>query len=340
MENKLPFVSICIPAYNAEKYIVSTIKSALNQTWQNKEIIVVDDGSTDQTLKILKTFESENVKVFSQKNKGASAARNYAYSLAQGDFIQWLDADDILAPNKIETQINYFIKNPDPLILHSSPFGIFYYRLKKAKFTVTPIWKDLTPREWMLFNLDSGYFMFPACWLVSRQLTELAGQWNENLTYNDDGEYFFRIVSKSKYIKFHPDAKCYYRKGNLTSISASIINTGNAHKSLRESIYLCVDHLLSIENSLETRTACINALNRIAPYKTNEKIDAWTEINNKIIELGGNIRQKEVTPLFSLAIKILSYKRANNLRLTTYKIKVLLISFFDKLNSIIYSDGI
>lgn len=340
MESKLPLVSICIPAYNAEKYIVSTIKSALNQTWQNKEIIIVDDGSTDKTLKIAKVFESENVKVFSQKNKGASAARNYAYSLAKGDFIQWLDADDILAPNKIETQINYFIKNPDPLVLHSVPFRIFYHRLKSAKYNKTPLWQDLMPKDWLFYHLNDGAFMFPACWLVNRKITDLAGPWDENLTYNDDGEYFFRVVSKSKFIKFHPDTVCYYRKGNLSSISSSIIISGNAHKSLRKSIYMCIDHLLSIENSLETRTACINALNRIAPYKTNEKIEAWTEINNKIIELGGNIEQKKITPLFSLAINILDYKRANNLRLTIYKIKVLLVSFFDKLNSIIYSDSI
>jgi glycosyltransferase involved in cell wall biosynthesis len=78
-------VSILIPAYNAAPYIAETLDSALAQTWYNIEIIVVDDGSRDDTLAIAKTYESKRVKVISQKNKGASTARNRALKAAQGD---------------------------------------------------------------------------------------------------------------------------------------------------------------------------------------------------------------------------------------------------------------
>src|SRR5712672_266302 len=98
-------VSILIPAYNAEEWIADTIRSAVAQTWPQKEIIVVDDGSTDQTLAVAQQFESDCVKVFTQKNQGAAAARNKAFSLSQGDYIQWLDADDLLAPDKIASQM-------------------------------------------------------------------------------------------------------------------------------------------------------------------------------------------------------------------------------------------
>src|SRR5471030_2045816 len=101
----MPLVSIVIPSYNAEKYLSETIQSALNQTWQHKEIIVVDDGSTDDSLQIAESFKSEIVKVFVQKNKGASAARNTGLREAKGDYIQFLDADDLLSPDKIEAQI-------------------------------------------------------------------------------------------------------------------------------------------------------------------------------------------------------------------------------------------
>src|SRR5258708_4364352 len=99
-----PLVSILIPAYNAQKWIVATIESAIAQTWGRKEIIIVDDGSTDQTLAVARRFASKDILVVTQKNQGASAARNHAFSLSQGDYIQWLDADDLLSANKIAKQ--------------------------------------------------------------------------------------------------------------------------------------------------------------------------------------------------------------------------------------------
>ena len=100
-------VSILIPAYNAQYWIPDTIRSALAQKWANTEVIIVDDGSRDSTLEIARRFESARVKVVAQENRGAAAARNRALSLAQGDYIQWLDADDLLAPDKISEQLKY-----------------------------------------------------------------------------------------------------------------------------------------------------------------------------------------------------------------------------------------
>ena len=90
-----PLVSILVPAYNSQRWLADTLNSALEQTWPKKEIIVVDDGSTDRTLHIAKQFASKNVQVVPQPNQGASV-RNTAFSLCQGDYIQWLDADDLL----------------------------------------------------------------------------------------------------------------------------------------------------------------------------------------------------------------------------------------------------
>src|SRR4029450_13201330 len=100
-----PLVSILIPAYNAERWIADTIRSALLQTWPRKEIIVVDDGSTDRTLQAARHFASPTVSIVTQENQGASAARNRAFELCQGDYIQWLDADDLLALDKIAKQV-------------------------------------------------------------------------------------------------------------------------------------------------------------------------------------------------------------------------------------------
>src|SRR4051812_10472186 len=100
-----PLVSIVIPAYNAERWIAYTLQSAIGQTWPHKEIIVVDDGSTDRTGEIARRFASNEISVVSIPNQGAAAARNHGLHLSQGDYIQWLDADDVLAPDKIERQL-------------------------------------------------------------------------------------------------------------------------------------------------------------------------------------------------------------------------------------------
>src|ERR1700761_8333481 len=98
-------VSIIIPAYNSAAHLRETIQSALDQTWPEKEIIIVDDGSADHSLAIAKEFKRKDVRVFSQQNKGASAARNKGLREAKGDYIQFLDGDDLLDSLKIEKQL-------------------------------------------------------------------------------------------------------------------------------------------------------------------------------------------------------------------------------------------
>src|SRR5260370_21612973 len=93
-------VSILIPAYNAERWIADTIRSALAPSWSRKEIIIVDHGSRDRTLSLAREFPSKTVSVVSQENQGASATRNNAWSVCEGAYIQCLDADAPSAPRK------------------------------------------------------------------------------------------------------------------------------------------------------------------------------------------------------------------------------------------------
>ena len=107
--------------------------SALEQTWANTEIIVVDDGSRDQTFAVAWQFQSKRVRVVRQENQGAAAARNRCFSLSQGEYIQWLDADDLLGPDKIFRQMavrNQGISNRTPL---SAGWARFVYRPNRAR---------------------------------------------------------------------------------------------------------------------------------------------------------------------------------------------------------------
>ena len=207
-----PLVSILIPAFNSERWIVDTIKSALGQTWERKEIIIVDDGSVDQTLAIARQFASKTVSVVTQANQGAASARNKAYSLSQGDYIQWLDADDLLAPDKIARQMELVgdcKANARSFLQRGAISSIDVIRLG---FLPTSLWTDLSPIEWLLRNLGEGVFMQTASWLVSRELTEAAGPWNTRLLGDDDGEYFSRVVRLSDGVRFVPHAKTFYRR--------------------------------------------------------------------------------------------------------------------------------
>src|SRR3954453_9764650 len=109
-----PLVSILVPAYNAERWLVDTLKSCLAQTWPRIEVIVVDDGSSDRTLEIARTFERRSIKVVAQPHQGAPVARNRALAAAQGTFVQWLDADDLLHPEKIAKQMRVADEIGDP----------------------------------------------------------------------------------------------------------------------------------------------------------------------------------------------------------------------------------
>ena len=206
-----PLVSILIPAYNAEEFIADAIRSAIGQTWQRKEIIVVDDGSRDRTAEMARRFASKEVVFISKENQGAAATRNHAFQLSQGEYIQWLDADDLLAPDKIERQLAALREGDGKRILLSSSWGHFRYQTKRARFVPTSLWQDLTPVEWLVRKMGENQHMQTATWLTSRELAEAAGSWDTRLLFDDDGEYFCRVLLASEGTRFVPAARVYYR---------------------------------------------------------------------------------------------------------------------------------
>lgn len=118
MKNKLPLVSIITPSYNAEKFISKTIDSVINQTYLNWEMIIVDDCSTDNTISIIKSICSQENRIIfieNKKNVGAAETRNIALKKAKGNFIAFLDSDDIWFHKKLENQINFMLEKSIPI---------------------------------------------------------------------------------------------------------------------------------------------------------------------------------------------------------------------------------
>ena len=281
-----PLVSILIPCYNAEQWIVETLESALAQTWSNKEIIVVDDGSKDQSLEIVKEFELRGIKVISQQNRGASAARNRALQEAQGDFIQYLDADDLLAPDKIKLQVELLSQEGNSSCVASGEWARFFNLPSEAKFISEPVWSDMSPVDWLICSWEGGGMMHPAAWLIPRTIAQTAEYWNEALSLNDDGEYFCRVVLASKGVRFCSGAKSYYRSGLQGSLSSTTSPT--AWKSAFHACELSSNHLLNKEDSPRTRKACATAFQRFiyAAYPNVPNLIEQAEV--KVHFLGGS----------------------------------------------------
>lgn len=289
-----PLVSILIPAYNAEAWVAGTIRSAMDQTWPRKEIIIVNDGSTDGTLQVIRRFEGSDIKVINQENQGASGARNTAYSLCQGDYVQWLDADDQLAPSKIEIQVRAAELVNEPRILYSGSWGHFFYRIDRAHFSPSPLWKDLSPVDWLSLKMAKNLHMQPDCWLVSRELTDAAGPWDTRLWRDNDGEYFCRVILASKKIHFVKDAISYYRRSGHRSVSY----IGNSKKKI-ESLFLSMEkhigYLLSLEDSVRTRAACCAYLETWQLNFFPNRMDLVEQLRKMAAELGGELREPEMS---------------------------------------------
>lgn len=255
-----PQVSIIIPAWNAQLWLAEAIESALGQGVASKEVIVVDDGSGDQTAAIARTFEPRGVRLLVQANRGASAARNAGLAAASGEWIQFLDADDVLDPLKIQLQLSAVGQAPGQLA--AGPWGVFERETDHAVFTPEPSWCSDSPVDWLVRLWTTRSMMHPASWLCHRSVIERAGGWNEELSLDDDGEFFARVVLASTGVTFVPDARVFYRRHAGPRLSAS--RGDKAWSSGFRAIESKERALRAAEDSPRTRRACATHYARFA----------------------------------------------------------------------------
>jgi len=306
-----PLVSILVPAYNVARWIEETLRSAIDQTWSRKEIIIVDDGSTDNTARVVRSHECSFVKLVAQENQGAARARNRALSLAQGDYIQWLDADDLLAPDKIARQMEAALE-ASPRILFSSSFATFHVDPSRASFLPGPLWKDLSPAEWMTEKFANNTWMNPAVWLVSRELTGAAGPWNPERSPDDDGEYFCRVVAASELVRFVPEARSYYRQWNATSLSRS--SSIQALRSRVKSLELSIGHLLRLEDSRRTREAALSYLQVWMDELYPDETEPQDELQAFAQNLGGKLNPPSLGAKYRFIQRLFGWAAAKKAR--------------------------
>jgi len=315
-----PLVSILIPAFNSAEWIAATIQSAVLQSWPNKEIIVVDDGSVDRTYEIARKFESNRVLVTRQTNQGAASARNKAFSLCSGEFIQWLDADDLLDPRKIAVQLEALKTTDSKKTLLSSAWGRFYYCTQKARFTETSLWTTLSPIDWLVRCYSNSHWMANSSWLVNRELTTTVGPWNTRLSLDDDGEYFCRVVLASDIIKFVPQAKVFCRRslGSLSYVGSCSRKMDSQFLSMK----LQFGHVRAREDSERIRLACLAYLKQVILYFFPDRPDLVAEVQKLAVQIGGEIEQPDLPLKYYLLKALFGVRIANRLRLAYNRNKI------------------
>ncbi len=280
-----PLVSVLVPCHNAAPWLAATLESALLQTWQRVETIVVDDGSTDDSLAIARQYESRGVQVLHQSKGGASSARNHALRISEGDFIQFLDADDLISLDKIAAQVE-LLQGSAPLSIATCRWGRFTDEPAAAVFSEEDAFRDFLPVDYLMAHVSGAVTMHPAAWLISRNVAQRAGPWDESLSLNDDGEYFARVVLAASRVCFSPVGVSLYRSNLPGSLSRQ--RSRQALDSLFRSVALVAGHLRSREDSPRVRRTLADYWQRLRYELYPSATDLSLRAASEALNLGGS----------------------------------------------------
>jgi glycosyltransferase involved in cell wall biosynthesis len=219
-------VSVIIPAYNAEKTVRESIQSVLEQTFKNLEVIVVNDGSTDRTLEIVSSLKDSRITIISSKNSGPSAARNLGIKYACGQYVSFLDSDDLWLPSKLEDQLNILKTSNEAKVVYSWVDNIDEGGFRLGVGSRSTISGDAYP-----YLLVSNFIRNGSNILTERSCLNETGFFNVNLRGPEDRDMWLRLASKYKFVVC-PKVHILYRQ-SPNSLSSNVENQAeNAYRML------------------------------------------------------------------------------------------------------------
>ena len=209
-------ISVVVPAYNVERTILETIESVQQQTFSDFEIIVIDDGSTDQTSEIVKSLEDERIKIFSYPNGGLPVARNRGISHATGKFIAFIDADDLWTSDKLELQLAALQQHPEAGVAYSWTSD-FVDEQKENLYSYEPMFFEgnVLPNLLVKNFLVSGSNP-----LIRREAIESVGEFDPMLKSCEDWDFYLRLAAKWNFVVV-PKWQILYRRSS-TSMSSKV----------------------------------------------------------------------------------------------------------------------
>lgn len=201
----MPSISVIIPAYNSEKTIRETIESVLQQTFSDFELIVIDDGSQDSTLEIISSMQDSRMKVFSYPNAGGAVSRNRGFSYSSGEFIAFLDSDDLWTPDKLESQLKALQENPQAAVAYSwmdciDESGKFFRPGSHRTET-----GDIFAKLFLIPFVESGSNP-----LIRRQAFIEVGGFDESLSASQDYDLYLRLAAQYHFVAV-PSTQVFYR---------------------------------------------------------------------------------------------------------------------------------
>jgi glycosyltransferase involved in cell wall biosynthesis len=248
--------SVIIPLYNKEQYIKRTILSVLNQTFSNFEIIIIDDGSTDNSVNIINSIDSDKIRLISQKNAGPSSARNRGIVEAQGDYLAFLDADDEWLFNKLEKHQILHRDNPD-LIWSCSSYNI----LKDSGSKVVKYSKEDTIIEDAIDGIIDGLPLSSISIVIKKiALMEIDLKFNEKFKHSEDREMWYKLACYHPKIGYIRDSLAVYNRVEESLSSNGKISNNLSFISMLRRLEYELEH---IESTRKTKLIkYINQLNK------------------------------------------------------------------------------
>ena len=226
-ENNLPLVSVVVPCYNHEKYVKETIESIINQTYKNIELIVIDDGSKDNSVKVIQELADKYGFTFIHRpNKGLSATLNEGIRLSKGKYFSAIASDDILFLEKIEKQVKFMESNPK--------YGMCYGKIVYFEDSIknTSEYSNSNKQGWVFDDLlNYGCFIPAPSTFMRKEVFETVGEYDENL-WIEDWDMWLRISQKYQ-VGYIDEYLAYYRKHD-TNISSQSLKMYKAEKQILE----------------------------------------------------------------------------------------------------------
>ena len=302
-----PSVSILVPAYNVESYVAETVASAAGQTYPDVEVVVVDDGSTDQTRERVEALGIPTVRVVRQPNAGAAAARNRALQAATGDAVLFLDGDDVIGPDHIERLADRLSDSGSHVAM--GEWDRFSGNPASAAFPHRPTYRDAGGVDWLVQDWTGARPMTQSgTFLIPRPLLDRAGSWDESLSLVDDFEFFARVLSRSDGVRFAPGARLYYRSGLGASLSGR--KSRAARESQARSLLLGTQHLLDAEDSARTRHAAAHVLQDFVYDVYPDHPDLRRAVGQRVAALGGSDLAPDGPPGFHRLRRLVGWRLA------------------------------
>lgn len=306
-------VSIIIPCYNAELWIAEAIDSCLKQTYSPIEIIVINDGSTDESLNVIKSY-GDKIIWESNENRGGNYARNRGFALSQGEYIQFLDADDYILSEKIARQVDFLEQTKADVV-----YGDWRHQrhLPNGEVILEEI-EVSGEQEDILASLLADWWVSPACILFSREAVEKTAGWDETLKAGQDRDFFLSVVMNNAKVVYQPGCYSIYRRyGNVTVSSSSVTKYLESHYQIVQK----AEQTLSQQKKLTAKYRCALAQSYFVMARKYLLIEPakYYQFKNKALTLCPQFKpdSKHRTSVYNLAQNVLGFKNAETIISTT-----------------------